>query len=316
MTGSAAEPLPPLIRPPRLRPGDRIAVVAPSGPVDRERLDAGCAVLRGWGLRVECMPHVLARHDRLPYLAGSDDARAADLQQAWLDPSVAAVLCVRGGYGAQRIVDLLDWSRMRHQAPKIFAGSSDVTALHEAFATQLGVVTLFAPMVGSTAFVDDATTREHLRRMLFAPESTRLLTSARTEPLIGGRARGVTIGGTATLLAAGVGTPATRPAAPGGIAILEDVTEDAYRLDRILTQLLRAGWFTGVTAVALGSWVDCEPSADVRALALDRLGGLGVPVVWELGFGHCLPQLTVPLGVRAELDADAGTLTLLDPPLR
>lgn len=293
-----------------------MAVVAPSGPVDQALLSAGCEILRRWGLDVTCAPHVTARHDDLPYLAGSDADRAQDLQRAWLDPSIDAVMCARGGYGAQRVIDLLDWAAMSQAAPKIFAGSSDITALHETFGATLGVVTLFAPMVGNTAFVTDPATQKGLRRTLFDPESVRTLTSPAAGSLVGGRARGVTIGGTATLLAANRSTLHSHAGAAGGIALLEDVTEEAYRLDRILTQLLRAGWFDGVAGIALGSWVDCEPHVDVRSLALDRLGGLGVPVVWDLGFGHCPSQLTVPLGVTVELDAGAGTLTVIDPPLR
>ncbi len=291
-----------------------MAVVAPSGPVEPESLATGCEILRAWGLEVECAPHVTARHDTLPYLAGADADRAADLQAAWLDPSIAAVLCARGGYGVQRMIDLLDWPAMRRAKPKVFAGFSDITALHEAFGAVVGVSTLFGPMVASETFRRDVPTQEGLRRALFEPESVRALTSPSAETLVGGRASGVTIGGTATLLSANRGAPGTHVSAAGGIVVLEDVTEEAYRLDRHLTQLLRSGWFDGVAAIALGSWVDCEPEADVKALALDRLGGLGVPIVWDLGFGHCSSQLTIPLGVRAELDADARTL-LLDPPL-
>lgn len=316
MSVPAPGPLQPLLRPPRLRPGDRVAVVAASGPVEPEPLAAGCAILRTWGLEVTCMPHAGARHEALPYLAGRDADRAGDLQRAWLDPSIAAVLCARGGYGAQRVLDLLDWPAMQRAEPKVFAGFSDITALHEAFGAVLGISTLFGPMVASQTFITDVATQEGLRRTLLAPESVRTLTSSTAETLVGGRASGITIGGTATLLAASRGAPLTHRSAAGGIVLLEDVAEEAYRLDRHLTQLLRAGWFDGVAGIALGSWLDCEPQVDVRALALDRLGGLGVPVVWELGFGHCASQLTVPLGVRAELNAGAGTLTLLDPPLR
>lgn len=303
----------PLTRPRRLREGDRVAVVSPSGPVPQDRLDAGCEILRRWGLDVTLAPHVTDVHAGLGYLAGADEDRAADLQEAWLDPSVAGVLCARGGYGVQRMVDLLDWSSMRAATPKIFCGYSDITALHEAFATQLGVVTLHAPMVGAWSFIEDGRTAERLRDTLFEPESTLALTSPTAETLVPGVAHGVTLGGCLCLLAADVGAPTARAGAAGGIVLLEDLEEDRYRLDRMFTQLLRAGWFEGCAGIALGSWLDCE--VGVRELALDRLGGLGVPIVWELGFGHCASTLTVPLGVPATLDADAGTLTLDAPAL-
>ncbi|MGV9250037.1 S66 peptidase family protein [Streptomyces sp. NPDC003697] len=305
----------PLVRPARLAPGARVAVVAPSGPVPEERLQAGLDVLRGWDLEPVVAPHVLDRHDALPYLAGTDADRAADLQAAWCDPSVDAVLCARGGYGAQRMADLLDWEAMRSAGPKVLVGFSDVTALHEAFATRLGLVTLHGPMAAGVDFVKNARAQEHLRATLFAPETTRVIASDGTA-LVPGRARGVTLGGCASLLGAELGTPHARRGARGGLLLIEDVGEEAYRLDRILTQLLRAGWLDGVAGVALGSWRDCGPRELLRALFADRLGGLGVPVVEEFGFGHCDGALTVPFGVTAELDADASTLTLDEPALR
>ncbi|MFJ8647456.1 LD-carboxypeptidase [Streptomyces sp. NPDC093546] len=302
-----------LERPRRLRPGDRVAIVAPSGPVAEERLRAGLDILRGWGLDPVVAPHVLDRH--LGYLAGDDAARARDLTRAWCDPSVAAVICARGGYGAQRMVDLVDWAAMRAGGPKVFVGYSDVTALHEAFAAR-GLATLHGPMAAAVTFLEDARTQESLRATLFDPDSVRTLGLDTARPLVPGRARGVTLGGCLTLLTAELGTPGARPSARGGLLLLEDTGEEPYRLDRALTQLLRAGWLDGVSGVALGSWQDCGPYAAVRATLRDRLAGLGVPVVEELGFGHGPTNLTVPLGVPAVLDAEAGTLTLEVPALR
>jgi muramoyltetrapeptide carboxypeptidase len=312
--GPAGAPVPALIRPRRLVPGDRIGVVAPSGPVPADRLEPGLDILRGWGLEPVVAPHVLDEHPS-GYLAGSDRARADDLQQAWCDPSLAAVLCARGGYGVQRMVDLLDWEAMGAAEPKAFIGYSDITALHEAFATRLGLATVHGPMAAAMTFLKDGPTQEHLRRTLFAPQETLTLTSPTARTLVPGRAAGVTLGGCVSLLASDLGTPYARPSAAGGILVLEDVGEEAYRLDRILTQLLRAGWLDGVAGMVLGSWQDCGPYEEVRALMTDLLGGLGVPVVEEFGFGHCDSTLTVPLGVPAVLDGDAATLTYEVPAL-
>jgi muramoyltetrapeptide carboxypeptidase len=131
-----------------------------------------------------------------------------------------------------------------------------------------------------------------------------------------GRARGVTLGGCLSLLASDLGTPHARPGARDGLLLIEDVGEQAYRVDRLLTQLLRTGWLDGVKGVVLGSWAACGPYDVLRTVLADRLGGLGVPVVEEFGFGHCEGALTMPFGVSAELDADAGTLTLDEPALR
>ncbi len=233
----------------------------------------------------------------------------------WRDPTVRAVLCARGGYGCLTMLDEVDWAVMAEGEPKVFAGSSDVTALHDAFAAHLDVATLFSPMLATPAFVDDVRAQEHLRRTLFEPERTQVLARAAAEPLVGGRARGVTTGGNVSLVVSALGAPDAPPPPRGGIVLLEDVTEEPYRLDRMLTQLLRAGWFSGVAGIALGSWTSCGPLPEVLAVLRERLGGLGVPIVSELGFGHCRAQLTVPLGVVAELDADAGTLTLEQPAL-
>ncbi|MEV8541962.1 LD-carboxypeptidase [Streptomyces sp. NPDC051572] len=308
----------PLVRPFRLAPGARVAVVAPSRPVSEERLEAGLDILRGWDLDPVVAPHVRDRHGELGYLAGADTDRAADLQKAWCDPSVAAVLCARGGYGVQRIVDLLDWEAMRAAGPKVFVGFSDPTVLHQAFAARLGLVTLYGPAAAGADFIKNARTREQLRSTLFDPESVRTIHAVPTGggTLVPGRARGVTLGGCLSLLTSDLGTPHAPAGARGGLLMIEDVGELAYRIDRMLTQLLRSGWLDGVAGIALGSWAGCGPYEKLRPVLADRLGGLGVPVVEEFGFGHGDGALTIPLGVSAELDADAGTLTLDEPALR
>ncbi|MET9725682.1 S66 peptidase family protein [Streptomyces zaomyceticus] len=305
-----------LTRPHRLRPGARVAVVAPSGPVPEERLRAGLDILRGWDLDPVVAPHVLDTHPTLGHLAGADRARARDLTEAWCDPAVSAVICARGGFGAQRMVDLVDWRAIRESGPKVFVGYSDITALHEAFALRAGYATLHGPMVAAGTFLSDPRTQESLRATLFEPESVRTLGLETARALAPGRARGVTLGGCVSLFAADLGTPYGRPSARGGLLLLEDVGEEPYRLDRILTQLLRSGRLDGVAGIGLGSWSECGPYEEVRAVLADRLGGLGVPVVEEMGFGHSATALTMPLGVSGVLDAERGTLTLDVPALR
>lgn len=312
------------VRPGRLRRGDTVAVVAPSGPVDPERLAVGSAVLRDLGLDVVVGKHVLARVDLAEAepvrpdwqaLAGADADRAADLRAAWCDPGVRAVLCARGGYGATRVLDHLDWAAMTAAAaahgPKILHGSSDITALHAAFGRRLKVTTSFGPMVA--ALLADAgagaasVTVAHARAALFG----------RAEPvrgrrtLVGGRAEGPLTGGNLSLLAALTGTPHAAEPATGRIAFLEDVTEQPYRIDRMLGQLLQAGWFTGVAGIALGSWIDCGDPAELEAVFLARLGRLGVPLLAGLPVGHGSPQLTIEFGARARLDADRKILTTI-----
>jgi muramoyltetrapeptide carboxypeptidase len=297
--------LEPLRRPRRLVPGDRVAVVSPAGPFPPGGLDAGLAVLRGWGLDPVVMPNATASTG---FLAGSDADRAADFAKAWLDPSIAAVIASRGGYGSQRMADLVDWEALRATGPKAFVGFSDITAMHEAVALELGAASLHGPMPSWSQFAADPAMREHLRLHLFEPERAQRISSPTAKALVGGTATGVTFGGTLTLLAAGAGTAHHRRDVAGGLLLLEDIGEEPYRIDRALTQLSRAGYFDRIAGVVCGSWVDCGPYEGVHAVLRDWFGGLGVPVVEEFGFGHCAGSLTIPLGLKATLDADAGTL--------
>jgi muramoyltetrapeptide carboxypeptidase len=291
-----------------LRTGDRVAVVAPAGPVSPRLLARGVGVLESWGLEVD-VTFDAAQDGRLPHLAADDAARAHQLQRAWCDPDVDAVLCARGGYGALRLLDLLDWDAMAAAGPKHFVGSSDITALHAVLGPRCGLVTLFGPMIATAAVTGDRAAREGLRRALFDPPAE-LRGGPGARALVGGRATGVTVGGTLSLLASALGAPGLPHGPDGAIALLEDVTEEPYRIDRLLTQLLRAGWFDRVAGIALGSWKECGPPDEVRDVVLDRLGPLGVPLVEDLGFGHCRGQLTVPLGAEVELDADAAVLRI------
>lgn len=315
-TRDPAERVRPLKRPKRLRPGDRVGIVAPSGPVPEEKLTEGLEFLREWGLEPVVANHVCDPHPSFDYLAGIDEHRVRDFQESWCDPSLSAVFAARGGYGTQRVLDLLDWDALRDAAPKVFVGYSDLTVMHEALAQQLGLVTLHGPMATSASFLADGATREHLRRTLFEPESVPEITpEAGTRTLVPGRACGVTLGGNLSLLAAERGTGHSRPSAAGGILLLEDVAQPPYSLDRLLTQLLRSGWLEGVAGIALGSWTDCGGHEEVREVLRERLIPLGVPIVEGLVFGHDSSTLTLPLGVPAVLDADARTLTYDEPGL-
>ncbi|MFI5606622.1 LD-carboxypeptidase [Amycolatopsis sp. NPDC051903] len=298
------------MRPPRLVAGDTVALVAPSGPVAPDLLDGALPVLRGWGVKVRVGDAV--RGCGAGYLSAPDEVRAAEFTDAWLDPEVACVLAARGGYGAQRMLDLVDWPALRAAGPKVLAGSSDVTALHRAVATHLDVDTLFSPMPASVLF--DEAAAEHLRHTLFEPERTRVLRAPGSDVLVPGRASGVLVGGNLSLLAAGLGTP-EQGSARDGIVLLEDVTESSYRIDRMLTQLLRAGWFAGARAVVLGSWAACGDPEEIRALLLERLAPLGIPVLGDFGFGHVASSPTLPLGARASLDTELATITLDSPAL-
>jgi muramoyltetrapeptide carboxypeptidase len=308
-----------LTRPARLVSGDKVALVAPSSGAPEDRVEAGVRVLQEWGLVVQVASNVTAKvtghYGALEHLAGPDEVRAAEFERAWLDPDVRAVLCARGGDGANRMVELVNWEAVAAAGPKVLTGFSDITTLHVACARRLGLATLHAPMPLTSAFVEDEASREHMRRTLFEPESVMKLSSATAQPLLPGRARGVLVGGCLSLLTAELGTAHGLPDPDGAILVLEDTHENAARIDRCLGQLLRSGYLERVAGVVLGSWVDCGDPEQIRELFLNRLTPLGVPVLDELGFGHSTVNLTVPLGVEAELDADSATLTMLQPAL-
>ncbi len=298
-----------LLRPPALEAGGLVAVPATAGVVPPDRLAAGVARLESWGLRVRVGAHVLDKHRELSYLAGPDESRAADFTDAWLNPEVSALMPARGGYGTQRVLDLVDWRRLAEGVPKLLVGFSDVTALHQAVAGRLGLMTVHGHVVTSLGRAD-AASAESLRRLLMEPESLLdLFDGADIDIVAPGRASGVLTGGNLALLAAEIGTQFSRPA-HGGIVVLEDVDEPTFRVDRLLTHLLRTGWFEGVRGVVTGAFPGCGDPDQVRAVLVDRLLPLGVPMVSGLDFGHTDTMASVPFGVAATLDTDRRALTL------
>ena len=308
-----------LHKPRALSAGDVVRVVAPAGQVDPDLLRTGAQILESWGLEVEIGEHVLHRSNG--YLSGSDSNRMSDFARAWCDPRVGAVLCARGGYGTQRIIDKMDWTALRHARPgaatPIVVGFSDITALHEAIHQQLGVLTLHGPMVASTRFHGDPVSQEQLRAVLFGREDDLgPVGGRRARALVPGRATGTIAGGNLSLLAGGVGTARQRARFEGCLLLLEDVAEEPYRLDRALTQLMRSGSLDGVAGIAAGCWNGCGPPEEVDDVLTERLAPLGVPVVTGLDIGHDIRNLTVPLGTLGVLDADQSMLWWQAPVLR
>ena len=222
---------------------------------------------------------------------------------AWTDPDVAAVWAARGGYGSQRMLDRLDWSRLRAAGPKHLVGFSDVTALHGRLGRELGQVTVHGPGVASVGQLRDPATAESLQRLLLQPPvSGTLVASGRT--LVSGSAGGRLWGGNLSLLASEVGVEP--PPEDRSVLVLEEVAEPGYRIDRYLTQLLRAGWLDRVRGVLVGDVGSGSP------VVADRLGVLGIPVVVDAPIGHGDRNLALPLGADVRLDAagPTGTLTL------
>ena len=309
---TAAAPRPALLRPPPLRPGGRIVIAAPSGPVPEARLTEGLAVLGALGLgEISLAPNL--RH-RAGYFAGDDGARLAALQAALDDPGVAAILCARGGYGLTRLLPRLDPAGLR-AAPKAIVGFSDVTALL-GWALRAGVAGIHGPVVtqlGTVAPADAARLAELLRGEVPGP-------LVGTDAAGHGRAVGPLVPANLEVLRSLVGTP-WLPALTGAIVALEEIGERPYRIDRALTQLITSGAFAGVRGFAVGQLCACEEPASgnpdspcAADVVRERLAASGLPVVLGLPFGHDPRRnAALPCGTLAELDADGRTLTLLEP---
>jgi muramoyltetrapeptide carboxypeptidase len=299
-----------LIAPPRLRPGDRIGVVAPSGPVNRRHVEAGARALERAGFRV-----VLARHvfDRRGHLAGEDRARADDFNRMLRNPNIRCVLMARGGYGAMRIAESVDWGAMRRD-PKIFAGFSDATFLHLGFARHASVRTLHGPNLQGFG----RSPRGELKRWIswvtrpLPPDSIRILRAPRR--LVGGpgRTRGRVLGGNLVLLDYAIGT-SVLPSLRGAILFLEEVREAPYKIDGMLCHLRLSRALAGIRGVALGDFYRCKPTPrrrelPLRQVFLDHFRPLGVPVRAGIKAGHAPLNLPFPLGARAVLDGRRGQL--------
>jgi muramoyltetrapeptide carboxypeptidase len=302
-----------LTRPRALRPGDRLAVLCVSGPVDPEPLAAGLDALRFAGLDPVTYPSVTDPGTMRPYLAGDDALRAGDLRAALTDPGLAGILFARGGYGAQRTLEAMDWDGLDGLPPKVLAGYSDVTAVLEAVAVRLGWASLFGPVVALRGEAGHYSFASLLRTLMRPAEAT-AIRYPQAVTVVPGAARGVTVGGTLSLLTSSLGTATSRPARDG-ILLLEDVGEEPYRVDRMLTQLRRSGYLDGVAGVLTGTFHNCGPSELIHDILTERLGPLAVPMLAWANVGHGGPFQTFPLGIAAELDAGQGTLRLLDPPL-
>ena len=301
-------------------------MVAPSAaPNEPERIRFAIDTVESLGFKVKPGAHL---YDRDGYLAGSDAARAADLNAMFADDGVDAIWCVRGGYGASRILPALDYALMQRK-PKALIGYSDITALHVAIHRHAGLVTFHGP-VAFRAFTPYSL--GELKRVLWTGETPvrlggpppferaegRVDWENRVATLVPGRARGRLLGGNLCLMSHLCGTPYF-PDLRGAILFLEDVEEAYYRIDRMLTQLWLSGALAGVAGVAFGKFTNCNSSPfflqnrPLDDILAERCRALGVPAVSGIMVGHIEDQTTLPVGCLAELDADAGTLTLLEP---
>ena len=319
----AAFAAPALRKPPRLRPGDTVGLIEPAGFTDDEfDLALVMDTVRAMGLVPKPAPHLAARYG---YLAGKDEARAADVNAMFADRDVRAIFAVRGGWGSARVLPYLNWDVIRAN-PKLLVGFSDITALHLAIAARAGFTTIHGPNAASSW---GELSWKSFREIAFeggmptyrtpAPDEDRLVQrGGRIRTFRRGKATGPLLGGNLTVLAALMGAPYL-PRFDGAILFIEDIDEAEYRIDRMLTQLALAGVLRRVAGVVFGQCTDCRADGPsfggftLSEVLKQHLEPLGVPAFQGALIGHVPNQFSIPVGVRAEIDATEGTIRLLEP---
>lgn len=319
---------PAAIRPKRLAPGDTVVLVSPaSATFNTIDLQIAKESLEALGFKVRAGEHMMERHGNL---AGADKARAEDINKAFADRSVQAVHAIRGGWGSARLLPHLDFDTIRRN-PKVMIGYSDITALLLAIHAKTGLVTFHGP-IGMGRW--DTWSLEYYKRLLFNAETVTYankqgisgdrnsLTQVefRTLTITSGKARGRLLGGNLSVLTAILGSPYV-PDWDDAILFLEDVGEDLYRVDRMMTHLKIAGVLAKLKGFVFGSCSECGPGEGYGALTLeeilrDHVKPLGIPAWQGAMIGHSQPQWTLPVGADVEFDAAAGTMALVEPAVR
>ena len=298
------------IRPKALFPGARVGLVAPSSSIDDERLEKAIRNIESLSLKVEYSPEIMSQNG---YLAGTDEVRLQDFHRQWQRKDIDAIWCIRGGYGCARLLPQIDYKMIRKN-PKLFIGYSDITALNIAIQQQTGLTTFHGPVA-----VSDLTdyNREQIQQVLFTNSNRQTIVNTDTAPIQvihPGKARGTLIGGNLSLLSALIGTPYA-PKIKGKLLLIEEIREAPYRIDRMLTQLRQALPLKKAAGIILGTFANCEAKPGDKSLTLmeclrNRLGDLGIPVIYGFSFGHIDDQFPWPVGVEASFDTDQQQLII------
>jgi len=301
-----------IIKPPRLRIGDTVGLINPASPIDREDVLKSQQVLSGLGLKVKLGAHIL---DQYGYLAGKDADRAADVNAMFADGTVKAIIAMRGGWGCNRILPLLNYNLIRSR-PKIVLGYSDITSLLLAIYTRTRLVGFHGAVATSTW--NDFTVN-YAQRILFHGEAVTMGNTPETQvrklTITPGKARGRLLGGNLSVLSAMVGS-SYLPVWKDSILFVEEIGEDIYRVDRMLTQLKLAGILNQISGFVFGECTNCKlgdtPSLTLIQVLQAHIRPLGIPAWYGSMIGHIKDKFTVPLGVEVEVDVVAGTIKMLE----
>jgi muramoyltetrapeptide carboxypeptidase len=313
---------PPVIKPHKLKSGDKLAIVAPGSYISEEELQDSIKNLNQLGFETTYSEKVLLQSG---YFAGSDKDRTEDLMEKFSDKNVKGIVCARGGYGCSRILPMLDYNVIRAN-PKVLVGYSDVTALLYGIYQKSGLISFHGP-VGTSSFNDYSV--DNFKRVLMNPEQSGLFKNSESgedenvygvTSIVNGKGKGRFVGGNLSIMVSLIGTEYDVDYS-GKIIFIEEVGEEPYRVDRMLTQLKQAGKFDHSAGVMMGIFRKCEvkEKSDLTAKSFnllevlkDRFGSLKIPVVYGMSFGHVKDKFTIPFGALAELNADKQTFTLLE----
>ena len=306
------------VKPQALRRGDVIGVIAPaSAPTSQEKIDKGAEYLERLGYRVKFGRNVRAVRG---FLAGTDEERAADVNDMFADKQVRAIIAVRGGYGTPRLLPLINYRLVKRNA-KILVGYSDLTALQMALYKKTGMVSFSGPMAGVEMFKSiDPFTEEHFWKMITSTKKSGVVHNPDSRLLKSmgkGRASGVLIGGNLSLITSIAGTPYL-PSFRNAILFFEEIGEECYRFDRMMNQLALAGIFGEAKGIVVGELTDIKasdperPFLTVDEIVADHLSSLSKPILTGLVYGHVARKLTMPIGIRAVVDASDRSLSFLE----
>jgi muramoyltetrapeptide carboxypeptidase len=294
-----------IIKPPSLRPGDTIGIIAPAGPVARDEIQPAIDLLKERGYHTLLSLNLF---NKKGYLAGRDEARLEDFHAMFGDSSVKAILCARGGFGTIRLLDGIDYDLVRSN-PKVIAGYSDITALLIALFNETGLITFHGPVLRNLARDPEGNLDSLLETTSSGEPRTIDLSGGTT--LKRGSAKGMVIGGNLSLTCSLIGTPYL-PDLNGAILFIEDTNEPTYRIDRMLTHLRLAGVIRNLSGLIAGDFTGCGEPEEINRLLREITHGVNIPVVDGLPVGHGTQNKTIPMGISAELDTKNMMLTFLE----
>lgn len=297
-----------MIRPRPLKKGDKIGLIGASSPTQQDRIEPSIKCMENLGFEVILGKSCRGHHG---FLSGSDELRANDINKMFKDKTIDGIFAIRGGYGAARLLDMIDYDMIKKN-PKVFAGYSDVTALHNVLNKKCKLITFHTPMP-STEFYKgtDEYTMNYFKKNIFTDEPLGILKNPdgqEIKTLVSGTAEGILVGGNLSLVVSSMGTPYeidTR----GKILFLEDVDEYPYRIDRMLLQLKQCNKFKDAAGIILGSWTNCVPNEGDNSLSLmevfeELIKTENKPTLYNLACGHCEPTMSIPLGAKVKIDGD------------